>query len=545
MNLRNLADSRARATTLYVAIGIGLFYLIVSVAWILFSDYFAAMLAPGREELVNIQQYKGLGFVAVMTLLITWLVYKLHHHSTVLQRALIFMRTDPVTGLANRAVAEEFLETRLQQAKNHQWTCGVLLFDIRGLNRINRSAGRHGGDMLLKETSVRINSLLRRADLAARLESDRFLIVFGSLTSNDEILTIGKRIQAAFDQPISIEEIEIHIELRGGAAVAPKDGKTVFELLDAAERALYRCKQTNRSLDLASHEDLDGNAGYLEREAELRRAIREHQFTIVLQPQIDLNSFEVIGAEVLARWHCPGRGEVPPGEFIPLAESLGLVQEITEQILLLAGECVMGWQDKGLQPLRLCVNLSGLDLKNDRILELVSTSLEQSHFPHHLLTLEITESWLMEDHNLALGLIHKLRAMGPRIAIDDFGTGYSALSQLIDFPFDYIKFDRSFISAADQLPRKAQVLMAIQRLASTLGAQTVAEGVETMDELLLLHEIGMDEAQGFLFARPLTREQFESQYLTCSQPPFHELKARIDEKHRANGNSRVMRLGAR
>ncbi|MDZ7737226.1 MAG: EAL domain-containing protein [Gammaproteobacteria bacterium] len=544
MGLKKLVSSGSRATTLFLAVGVGLLYLLISLAWIILSDYFAMEAASSREELVLIQQYKGIGFVVAMTVLITWLVYKVHHHGAVLQRALLYMQTDPVTGLANRAVAEEFLETRLERTDTKQRTCGVLLFDIRGLSRVNLSVGRRGGDMLLREVSSRINSFLRRTDLAARLESDRFLIVLGSLSRNNEILTIGRRIQVAFEQPISIDDIEIHVDLRGGAAVAPKDGRTVFELLDAAERALYRSKLSSNGLSMANRDDLLDNSGYLEREAQLRRAIREHQFTIALQPQLDLNTFEVIGAEVLARWDCPGRGEVPPGEFIPLAESLGVVQEITEQIMLLAGECAVNWQSKGLPPLRLCVNLSGLDLKTGRILELIEASVEHSRFPPHLLTLEITESWLMEDHNLALGLIHRLRAMGPRIAIDDFGTGYSALSQLIDFPFDYIKFDRSFISAVDQLPRKAQVLMAIQRMASTLGAQTIAEGVETTGELLLLEELGMDQAQGFLFSRPVTLEQFESRFLTCSRPPFEDLKAEV-EQQRANHKDQITRIGGR
>ncbi len=541
VQVKDFIDRGLSLRSAWISLGIGCLFLLLSVSWILFSDRLAAEIAPGREELLLIQQYKGLGFVVVMTLLFGWLVYVLHRRGMVLERALRFMQTDPLTGLANRAVAEDYLSTYLAMPGQHPLLCGVLLFDIRDLSRVNRAVGRSGGDQVLNEVGNRIRKIARPSDLVARLESDRFVIVVGRCTGKREVLEFGTKVRAAFNVPITVDKVEVQVELRGGAALAPLDGNTPFELLDAAERALYSSKKGDHGFGLANREDLLSNAGHLELEGQLRRAIRERQLSIVLQPQVSLNTLELVGAEVLARWHSPGRGEIAPGEFIPLAESLGLIQDITEQVLDVVGDCVIDWRDKGLPSIQICVNLSGLDLKNGRILEVVESFLTRSRLPIHYLTLEITESWLMEDPNRALGLIHRLRDMGPRLAIDDFGTGYSALGQLIDFPFDYVKFDRSFVAGADSLSKKAKLLTAIQRMAATLDMETVAEGVETMNELALVRAVGIDKAQGYLFAGPVPPAVFETEYLTAGQSPFWEIRRDLD-KLAAENKTRVTRI---
>lgn len=544
MRLKHLIESGLYSRPLLLALGVGLVYLSISVAWILISDYIAARISADREALLLIQQYKGIAFVIVMTAIISWLVHTLQQRDNVLKRTLEYTRTDSLTGLANRAVAEEYLDSRLQSSTHDGFSCGVLLFDIRELSRINRSIGRTGGDQLLTEVAHRIKSKVRPADLVARLESDRFIVILGPLVTDKEALETGIRILSAFDTPILIDSVEIHVELRGGAALASRDGATTFELLDAAERALYRSKQHGHGIHLANQDDLIASADYLERENLLRHAIRERQFSIALQPQISLNNKKLVGAEALARWNCPGKGEIPPNEFIPLAESLGLIEEITQQILEAVGDCVGEWIEKDLPQLQICVNLSGLDLKSGRILEVVQSFLDRSRIPGHLLTLEITESWLMEDPNLALGLIHRLRKLGPRIAIDDFGTGYSAFSQLIDFPFDFVKFDRSLVAGVDHSPKKAKVLSAVQRMVMTLGAQTIAEGVETIGELALLEELGLDEVQGFLFDRAIPAAEFEARYLNTDEAPFMDILDRL-EQYTSNNKNRAVRLRSR
>lgn len=529
---------------LWSAVAVGLLYLVISVLWIVFSDRLAVELAPGQAELILIQKYKGLGFVAIMSLLITWLVYTILRRGRVLEHTLHLVRTDPLTGLSNRGVAENYLTARLLDPAEDSWPCGILLFDIRGLHRVNYSVGRSGGDRLLKEVGRRIRHLVRQSDLVARLEGDRFIVVLGSLEGEAEALGIATKILMAFDRPIVLDGMEFHTELRGGMALARRDGTTPFELLDAAERALFRSKKNSHALEIANRQDLASNAGYLEQENRLRKAIRERQFTIALQPQVDLDTFELVGAEVLARWQCPGRGEVSPGEFIPLAESLGLIQEITEQVFAELGNAVHEWYMGNDRLPRFCVNLSGLDLKSGRIINIVDSFLARSKLPGHHLTLEITESWLMEDPNLALGLVHRLREMDARIAIDDFGTGYSALGQLVDFPFDYVKFDRLFVSGIDRLPKKAKVLTAIQRMAMTLGARTIAEGVETVSELELLEQLGLDEAQGYLFSRPVATDTFASHYLRPESPPFRRFQDML-HKRTAGNRHRATRISGK
>lgn len=542
LRAKSPADVSPFKSALLIALAFGLVYLSVSVAWILYSDQLAAELATDRGTLIIIQQHKGLAFVTLMAMLISWLAFKVYYRGAVLARALNLVRTDALTGLANRMVAEEYLDMRLKKAAHSNWTCGVLLFDIRGLKRVNLSVGRSSGDQLLHMVGQRIHQTARPIDLVAHLESDRFVIILGALSSEHEALGLSEKLQVAFAHPFLIDGVEIQIELRGGAALAPRDGKTPFALLDAAERALNRAKQSGHELSVAREEDLQINVDYLELEGLLRRAIRERQFTIELQPQVDLNTFEVVGAEALVRWNCPGRGKVSPAEFIPLAESLNLIQEVTEQVLTAVGDCSARWRKKSYRPIQLSVNLSGLDLRSNRILTMVESVLNSSDMSGHQLTFEITESWLMEDISMALGLVHRLRSMGSKIAIDDFGTGFSAFSQLIDFPYDYIKFDRYFISGADKSAKKAQILTAMQRMASTLGAKITAEGVETVGELLLLVELGIDEAQGYLFSKALTREQFEFKFLDSEYPVFQDLEAKAT-KHKVNGRSQVARIG--
>jgi len=529
--------------SLVVAVIIALLYLLISAVWIIFSDYAAAKLSSSQEQLLLIQQYKGLGFVSVMTLLIAWLVYNVHQRGVIMENAMQHIRTDLVTGLANRVVAEEFINNRLQSLGYSIEHCGTILFNIREFKRINLSVGRSGGDSLLYEIAQRIKKIARPTDLVARLENDRLLIVLGSLTNQRVALTVGNKIQDAFKNPVTVNGIEVQIELQGVVAMAPENGRTAFELLDASERALYRnkTKRNKAYVELVSKEDLESRVGNLELEAELRRAIREKKFTIALQPQVDLDNLTLAGAEALIRWQTPERGNIPPVEFIPLAETLGLIPEITEQVLDAVCCCIDDWNKRGLPEIRMSVNLSGIDLKSGRILDMVSDCLNLHHVPGRLITLEITETWLMEDPNLALGLIHRLRDLGPRLAIDDFGTGYSALSQLIDFPFDFVKFDRPFVSGVDHSPKKAKVLSAIQRMSSTLGAQTVAEGVETIGELAVVEELGINEVQGYLFSKPVPSAEFETTFLKPEQPLFADIREKL-EKIRAESPNHAIRI---
>lgn len=529
---------------LLLSIGIGVFYLLLSMGWILFSDHLAIKFASSQRELEMIQQYKGLGFVAVMSLLITWLVYRIQRHGLLLKRTLHNIHTDVVTGLSNRTVAEKFMDKCLETIDKNNQSCGIILINIRGLSRINRSVGRSGGDYILFKVAQRIRKIFRPNDLIARLESNRLLVILETIDDQEEAADLAKRILEAFNRPIRINRVDVQVDLQCVLAIAPKDGRTTSELLDAGERALYRVKKSNMeaNLVLINKDDLKNDSKNLELEAELRRAVHDRKLTIALQPQIRLDTFEVDGAEALVRWNSSKFGNISPAEFIPMAESLGLVQEITRQVLDNVGSCLAEWKKKDTGDINIAVNLSSLDLRSGQILEVVKSFLDRYHIPGNLITMEITETWLMEDPNIALGLIHRLRETGPRFAIDDFGTGYSALGQLIDFPFDCVKFDSSFVSGINHSPKKAKVLTAIQRLSATLGAETIAEGVETMEELALIEQIGIYGAQGFLFAKPVTPGEFETRYLNPDKPPFEEIQQELEKLKSQNPNPAI-RIG--
>lgn len=502
--------------------------LTIIAAWSHYTDRLAAGLFENWIEYLRISQYKVEGF-AIAAFAIGWLILTLNKHGKALDKSLAYSLIDPLTGLSNRVAAEKYLAGLISKSSRTSACCAVILLDVHQLSRINHSLGRSSGDILLKQSAQRINFMLKQPDMVARLGGDRFLVVLNQVSGPQDALKVGMRIQQAFDSPFLISDTEIEIDMRGGIALAPNDGIASSDLIAAAERALKRNRKKGKGLDLADDEDFSRNSGALRREMQLRRAIRNQEITIALQPQIDLRTFDLVGAEALARWKVPNEAVLMPNEFIPLAESLGIIEEITKQVLSSLVHHAVDWQNRELRQIQLSVNLSGLDLKSDRIIKEIESFLRASALPPHLLTLEITESWMMDDPHLSLGLIHKLRAMGPRIAIDDFGSGFSALSQLIDFPFDYVKFDRCFVANIDKSPKKAQLLLAIQRMATTLGARTVAEGVETLGELKLLREMGIDEAQGYLFSKPMDCSDFEPRFLDPAYSPFHDYKSRLEK----------------
>lgn len=500
-------------TSLLVALSIGLGYALVVSLWINFSTALVADVASSTQQLLLLELYKAAASVALMTVVLTALVYFLHRQGKQAERAYSTKWIDTTTGLMNRSAAKAFVRKSFSEALRHNKTFSVLHLDIRQLRRINQALGRSAGDEALRRVAERLKEASSSASAVARLESDSFLMTLSPGMTTDEAQAFAKNVLARFDTPLNIQGQEIKVDLYGGLAVAPEHGTAPFDLMDTAMRARDRCFPEARDLCVAGPQDRCGRKDLLALEAELRRAISKREFSLVFQPKVDLRSFEVLGAEALVRWHHPIRGIVPPAEFIPLAESLGLIPGITEQVLEKALEACAGWRSRGAERARVSVNLSPLDLKDERIVQKVADLLRQHRLPGRNLVLEITESWLMDDPDAALATLAALRKLGICIAIDDFGTGYSSLSQLIRFPVDRVKIDRSFVSGVDRDRRKRAILEAIRHIASSLGAKTVAEGAETFDELVVLKRIGFDQVQGYVISAPLPADVFEDDYL--------------------------------
>lgn len=520
------ASARHNAS-LFIALSVGLGYALFASLWINYSNDLVAHIAQSTQEMLLLEHYKAAAFIALMTIAIIVLIYLLHQQGKEAERARSAKWVDAATGLMNRSAAKVLIRSLFSEAAEENKTFGVLLLDIRQLRRINHALGRSAGDEVLRRVAQRLKAFAGSASSVARLESDSFLLSLPLGLTEHEAEAYARKTMALFDVPLQIHGHEIKVDLYGGMALAPEHGATAFDLMDTVMRARDRCLPEGRALCVANRQDLRGRKELLELEAQLRRAIRNREFSLVFQPKIDLRTFEVVGAEALVRWHHPTRGIVPPAEFIPLAESLGLICDITEQVLEKALAVCADWQHRGLKSVQVSVNCSRLDLKGDRIVPCIQRLLRQNQLPARYLILEITESWLMDDPDSALAKLCALRDLGVSIAIDDFGTGYSSLEQLIRFPVDRFKIDRCFVSGADRDPKKQAILEAIKHIASSLGVQIVAEGAETFDELVVLKRIGFDQVQGYVIAAPLLSELFAAHYLQPGRLPGEHEATRL------------------
>lgn len=488
---------------------IAIAFAIVTGSAVVVSDVLILNAAPNRVVLTDLHHIKGILLVTLMSVILGFGASQLEKRSRLIRRLTKWKEVDDLTGLPTRTVVEEILTERCKASL----PSGVLLVDISGTQRINRALGRLAGDLMLRETACRIAGCVSAGEVVARLESDHFAIALPQPANEGSGIGVGVSIAKAVEEPIVIDGVEAKVTANIGLAMFPRDGATAQELLDAAERALHRSRKMRSGPTVVSGPGDEEHRNLYELESALRRAIRAHTLTIALQPQIDVRTNRIIGSESLVRWIDPVRGPIPPAEFIPLAESLGLVAEITKDVLRQSTETWANWRRQGARPTRLSVNLSALDLDNEHIIEVVLSCLRRADMPAPSLVLEITETALSETPTAAAETIVKLRDLGVEIAVDDFGTGYSSLGQLVNFRVDHLKIDRSLVAGAPDSKEKAVVLRAIQRMASALRCSTLAEGVGTEAELDLVRRLGVREAQGYFIGKPTAPDDFFESYL--------------------------------
>ena len=424
---------------------------------------------------------------------------------------------DPLTGLANRQLFQERARAALaslpdnatgpaegaQEAGGH----AMLLVDLDRFKAVNDTLGHPIGDALLRLVSKRLHSLLRQQDIVARLGGDEFALMITPAPSTAGLSQLAKRIIDVLGRPYLVDGHLINIGASLGIAVAPQDGRACDELLRNADLALYASKNAGRS----RHSFFDGSMDARARarralEIDLRKALALNEFELHYQPQIDLETNAVVGFEALLRWRHPERGLVSPLDFIPLAEEIGLIVPLGEWVLREACREATRWPDS----VSVAVNVSPHQFEDpDRLTRVVAGSLAASGLPGHRLEIEITESVLLRNERSVLTSLHQLRAMDVRVAMDDFGTGYSSLSQLHSFPFDKIKIDRSFVNSSGDAAGQNAIIRAITALGVSLGMATIAEGVETPDQLLRIRAEGCTSVQGYLFSRPVPLDQVD------------------------------------
>ena len=432
---------------------------------------------------------------------------------------------DALTDLPNRVLLRDRLEQAMSRAGREGTCVAVLFLDLDRFKSINDSLGHVAGDLFLKEMGVRLSRQLREGDSVVRFGGDEFIIVVPDITGDINIITtiskICENILAATIEPFSLEGHEITITSSVGVSIYPQDADNFDDLLKNADTAMYHAKGQGRDNYQFYAQDL--NAAAMQRfnmQNDLHRALENDELELFYQPQVDLQSGHLVGAECLLRWQHPELGIVSPSRFIPIAEDTGLITSIGEWVLRTACAQSRVWQDRGFPAVRMAVNLSARQFRSRNLVETVREILEETQLPVQLLELEVTEGAIMADIDRTISTLRALSEMGVRIAVDDFGTGYSSLAYLAQFPLDVLKIDQSFVRDVVDRSDVACVVAAIVGLAHSLDLTVVAEGVESQEQLEFLRTLGCEEIQGYLYSRPLAASDFEELLMRDEEKPF-------------------------
>ncbi|ETI69330.1 signaling protein [Neobacillus vireti LMG 21834] len=420
---------------------------------------------------------------------------------------------DELTGLANKTLFGEKVDIAIKLYKNtHGNMLGIIYFDLDRFKLINDYLGHTIGDQLLKIIAQRIQSCIRKNDIAARQGNDEFTILLDNVTKH-EVDIIAQRLADQISEPIIIGGQEVFLTPSIGISLYPEDGQNANDLIRKADMAMYHAKEEGRNNIQFYQANLEkNNSERIKLEHELRKAIEKNEFILHYQPIIDLSTNKINGLEALIRWEHPHQGLVPPDKFIPIAEETGLIIPIGEMVLRKACYQMKKWHESKIFLPTISVNISIRQFFQPNLVSMISQIIKETNIEPNRLTIEITESMTM-DVEKALIILNDLKNLGVNISIDDFGTGYSSLSYLKKFPIDNLKIDRSFIGDIAESEEDENIATTILLLADKLGLSVIAEGVETSEQLRVLREHSCNEAQGFLFSKPLAEDEL-NQFLS-------------------------------
>ena len=418
---------------------------------------------------------------------------------------------DNLTGLPNLDLLRDRTSKALSTLSRDAQQVALLYMDIDGFKDVNDSLGHACGDTLIRELGSRLQGLLRSSDTLCRATGDEFVILMPDVENAESVGLLAERILNGLQRPFLLHGHLQTISLSLGAAVAPHDGQDCETLLRNAETAMYQAKQDGRQTWRFFDSTMNQQAlARLQLLNDLRQAIAQHQLQLYYQPQIDLASGRLSGVEALVRWQHPVRGMISPAEFIPAAEESRLIIPLGEWVLRQACAQAASWQRQGLVLPQVAVNISAIQLQHGHLEESVLQALADSHLPASLLELEITESSLVDKTEQVIDSLKRLKAMGVNLSIDDFGTGYSSLAYLQTLAVDKLKIDQSFVRDLTLNQDNRAIVSAIVQMAHTLGLACIAEGVESQDIAAALHRLGCQQAQGYLYARPLPADELQT-----------------------------------
>jgi diguanylate cyclase len=426
---------------------------------------------------------------------------------------------DPLTGLPNRALVLDRIGQALARSARHDWSVAVLFFDVDRFKVVNDSLGHSVGDALLVLVVERLQSLLRPGDTMSRLGGDEFLLVCEEVHGLDQARHLADRLTEAFRSPFVVAGREMFATASVGIAVGRAPDASPDSLMRDADAAMYRAKERGRARYEVFDAEMRAQAlRRLNTEHAMPRALERNEFRILYQPIVSLETGTMTGVEALVRWEHPEHGLITPSEFVPIAEDNGLIVPLGSWVLREAMEQAAEWHraHPSRGDLHVTVNLSARQLQDPGLPFAVANSLDELQMDPGALTLEITESVLMHDRDISLARLLDLKFLGVRLAIDDFGTGYSSLAYLQRFPLDVLKVDKAFVDGVARGPEESALAAAIIRLGHTLHLRTVAEGVESPSQVAHLRRLGCQEAQGYLFARPLAAGEIAD----CLDPGF-------------------------
>lgn len=411
---------------------------------------------------------------------------------------------DPLTQLPNRRHLMEQLDRVLSIAQRQQGRAAVLFVDLDHFKTVNDSLGHHAGDQLLCDVAMRIRQCVREADMVARLGGDEFVVVLPGIHGPDDAAHVADKLLESMHGVFTLDGQPVTMSPSIGISLFPDNGSTGDVLLRCADAAMYHAKEHGRGNRQFFQPGMDGRAmEVLQRERQLREAITHHAFVLHYQPQVSVRDGSLQGFEALVRWQHPERGLIGPDEFIGFAEARGLIAPIGRWVLHEACRQLKAWQDEGLAPVPMAVNLSALEFRQRDLVAEIAAVLRSTGLPPRFLEIELTESVLMHQTGPVLDTLNAIKALGVGVSVDDFGTGYSSLAYLKRYPIDKLKIDRSFVMDTPGDADDVAIVTAIIQMGHSLQLKTVAEGVETAAQMELLQRLGCDLVQGFLVSEPL------------------------------------------
>ncbi len=423
------------------------------------------------------------------------------------QRMIELAQQDSLTGLANRVQFRAFLDKAVARAARQDRSVALMFVDLDRFKMVNDTHGQETGDQVLKTVAERMSECLRKSDLAARFGADEFAIVMESLESPQTVSSAAQRILDAVSKPFRLGAKQIHATTSIGVAIYPMDADSPESLMSSAHTAMAQAKERGKNTYQFYTREMHQHAlKQLELERTLRGAMERGEFLLHYQPQVDMRQGRIVGFEALLRWQHPERGLVPPGEFIDFCEESGLIVPLGKWVLHSACEQQRRWQDLGLPPVHIAVNVSARQLQDRDLVQVFKEVVKDTGADPRLLDVELTESAMLKDPDSVGRLLQGFSDMGMGVALDDFGTGYSSLTHLRRFSVSTIKIDRSFITNLCSSQDDAAIVSAIVGMGRSLRLRTLAEGIETSEQLAFLRQLNCDSMQGYYFSKPLPAE---------------------------------------